>query len=77
MSGLEVTVTEQRERLKDLQGEAKEQRNLVTDLRVELSVTINEMEGMAKENAGQGDPDATFLLCKARFVQQCKECFNY
>lgn len=56
---LGATVVEQKERLRNMEvrvaaneGEAKEQRNLVTDLRIELSVTKNKMETVEEENAG-------------------------
>ena len=38
------------QRMKDMEGEVKEQKKLVNDLQVELSVTRNEMEGRPIKN---------------------------
>ena len=63
VNGLGATMVdmkaETREKLRNMEArlaaseaEAKEQRNLATDLRVELIVAKKDMEGMAKESAG-------------------------
>ena len=44
------TVVVQGEKLKNVEEEAKEQRDLVSDLRLELAITKHEMQGTLKEH---------------------------
>ena len=45
-------VVQEREKLKNVEEEANKQRELVSDLQMDLVITNQEMEGIAKQNAG-------------------------